>query len=99
MSTRLRKVVFLWENFGPMHIDRCGALARALEGQWQVVGVQWTGKSTTYDWVSPDAKNFSLVTLFPDARPELDRLCAKVVANLVVLPALAGRCVFLQPLQ
>ncbi len=52
-----------------MHIDRLSALARALEGQWQVVGVQWTGKSTTYDWVAPDAKDFRLVTLFPDAAP------------------------------
>ncbi len=69
MPTRLRKVVFLWENFGPMHIDRLNALARATTDEWQVAGVQWTGKSTTYEWVSPDAKNFSLVTLFPDTTP------------------------------
>jgi glycosyltransferase involved in cell wall biosynthesis len=69
VPTRLRKVVFLWENFGPMHIDRLNALAHATADEWQVVGVQWTGKSTTYEWVSPDAKNFSLVTLFPDTAP------------------------------
>jgi len=69
VPTRLRKVVFLWENFGPMHVDRLSALARAVADQWEIVGVQWTGKSTTYDWVAPDAKNFSLVTLFPDAAP------------------------------
>ena len=69
MPTRLRKVVFLWENFGPMHVDRLSALARAVADQWEVIGIQWTGKSTTYDWVAPDAKNFSLVTLFPDRAP------------------------------
>jgi L-malate glycosyltransferase len=69
VPTRLRKVVFLWENFGPMHVDRLSALARAVADEWEIIGVQWTGKSTTYDWVAPDAKNFSLVTLFPDAAP------------------------------
>jgi L-malate glycosyltransferase len=69
VTAPLRKVVFLWENFGPMHVDRLSALARALAGQWEVIGVQWAGKSTTYDWIAPDVKNFSLVTLFPDTPP------------------------------
>jgi L-malate glycosyltransferase len=69
VQTQLRKVVFLWENFGPMHIDRCAALALELEGSWEVVGIQWTRKSSTYEWVVPEAQQFKLVTLFPDFAP------------------------------
>lgn len=53
-----------------MHIDRCNALALELGGSWEVVGAQWTGKSSTYDWVTPRSQQFKLVTLFPDSTPE-----------------------------
>lgn len=52
-----------------MHIDRCSALALELEGGWEVIGVQWTGKSATYEWVVPAAQQFKLVTLFPNSAP------------------------------
>lgn len=80
--SRLRKAIFLWENFGPMHVDRLSALARALAGQWEIVGVQWAGKSTTYDWIAPDVENFSLVTLFPDTLPAAIGFASKVQRTL-----------------
>ncbi|MHA3091606.1 glycosyltransferase [Acinetobacter brisouii] len=60
------KNVFLWENFGPMHVDRCDAVARS--GQ-NVVGLELYGRSDTYDWVPESGQTFQKITLFKDGRP------------------------------
>ena len=48
-SGRLPRLVFLWENFGPMHADRCDAVAAAVRGEAEVVGLELYGRSDTYD--------------------------------------------------
>lgn len=60
------KEIFLWENFGPMHVDRCDAVARS--GQ-NVVGLELYGRSDTYDWVPENGQTFQKITLFKDGRP------------------------------
>lgn len=60
------KKIFLWENFGPMHVDRCDAVARS--GQ-NVIGLELYGRSDTYDWTPENGQIFQKVTLFKEGRP------------------------------
>lgn len=75
-------LLVLWENFGPMHIDRCEALAAALDGQARVIGVQWTDESAVYPWTADPTARFRLVTLFPGMRPADVKGWAKFVRTL-----------------
>lgn len=58
--------IFLWENFGPMHVDRCDAVARS---GLNVTGLELYGRSDTYDWVPETGQSFQKVTLFSEGRP------------------------------
>lgn len=60
-----RPVVFMWENFGPMHIDRCVAVAEHFEGRRKIIGIELGGRSDTYDWASGSSAAFAKQTLFP----------------------------------
>ena len=62
-----RPLVFMWENFGPMHIDRCMAVARHFGGARSVIGIELAGRSDTYDWAQSDGAGFVKYTLFPGA--------------------------------
>src|SRR4051794_4811779 len=53
-------VAFVWENFGPLHVDRCDAVARR---GFRVAGIEWGSQSNTYDWSAPQTE-FQKITLF-----------------------------------
>jgi glycosyltransferase involved in cell wall biosynthesis len=53
-------IAFVWENFGPMHVDRCEAVRRR---GFDVVGIEFANQSNTYEWL-PTAENFHKITLF-----------------------------------
>jgi glycosyltransferase involved in cell wall biosynthesis len=57
------KLVFVWDNFGPLHADRCNAVAKKFQGTHQVIGLELAGRSNVYDWVSEDGTLFEKVTL------------------------------------
>lgn len=59
-----RSVVFVWENFGPAHRDRCEAAASLLPAPWTVKGIELANKSTLYEWVSEEENFFEKITLF-----------------------------------
>ncbi|WP_288390600.1 glycosyltransferase family 4 protein [uncultured Acinetobacter sp.] len=61
-----KKMFFLWENFGPMHADRCDAVAKA---GFDVIGLELFSQSDTYDWIPESGNTFKKVTLFRDRRP------------------------------
>ena len=63
-------VVFVWENFGPIHADRCDATAEILGKDYRVVGLEWVSKSAIYDWNPETGKNFTKITLFPNQHSE-----------------------------
>jgi glycosyltransferase involved in cell wall biosynthesis len=63
-------VVFVWENFGPIHADRCDATAEILGSGYRVIGLELVSKSAVYDWDPEDGKNFTKITLFPNRRLE-----------------------------
>jgi glycosyltransferase involved in cell wall biosynthesis len=59
-------VALLWTQFGPYHVDRCEAVARALEGRAEIVGCEIASASTTYAWTpSGDIGMARKVVLFP----------------------------------
>ncbi|MBW6417906.1 glycosyltransferase [Celeribacter sp. PS-C1] len=58
------KITFLWDNFGPLHIDRIDACARLLEGRYHVSGIEICGESYAYDWRTGDEGAFERKTLF-----------------------------------
>lgn len=60
----MRKLVFYWENFGPMHDDRISAVAQAFPER-SVVGLQRTSASTVYAWKTENKTEFVKKTIFP----------------------------------
>lgn len=59
-------IVFVWDNFGPMHNDRCEAVACFTKRR--VIGLEMYQSSDTYDWVSKEAEAFERLTLMPGNR-------------------------------
>jgi L-malate glycosyltransferase len=57
------KLVFVWDNFGPLHADRCNAVARRFEGKEHVIGLELAGRSRVYDWLPESGTHFRKVTL------------------------------------
>jgi L-malate glycosyltransferase len=62
-----QSVVFVWENFGPVHADRCDAVARHFGDRREVHGIELAGSSQVYAWNSQDGAAFQKHTLFPAA--------------------------------
>jgi len=61
----MAKLVFVWDNFGPLHADRCNAVAKKFEDQHQVIGLELAGLSNVYDWVPANGTKFRKITLVP----------------------------------
>lgn len=66
MISQASSYIFLWENFGPMHADRCDAVAKS---GLDVVGLELFSQSDTYDWVPEKGDTFEKITLFGQNRP------------------------------
>ncbi len=60
-----RSLVFVWENFGPVHSDRCDAVARHFGVRRKVYGLELGGSSQVYAWKPEDGAAFYKETLFP----------------------------------
>ncbi|MBU2960024.1 glycosyltransferase [Citreicella sp. C3M06] len=67
------RLVFVWNNFGPMHADRLEAVAQRFPAA-QVHGIELFDRDVTYDWVGDDRPGFDKITLFAmDEAPGLAR--------------------------
>jgi len=55
-----RPLVFLWENFGPNHVDRLNAVAN---GDRPVVGIEFARTSDIYAWEREDPQGVEIRTL------------------------------------
>lgn len=62
-----RPIIFLWENFGPLHVDRCDAVAAAFQAI-PIIGIELLSQSSEYDWVPEVGSKFQKVTL-SDRKP------------------------------
>ncbi|MCK0195601.1 glycosyltransferase [Ancylobacter sp. 6x-1] len=55
-------IAFVWDNYGPMHVDRCQAVASGRAEP--VIGIEFFSKSSVYDWKTESGAAFEKVTLF-----------------------------------
>jgi glycosyltransferase involved in cell wall biosynthesis len=78
-------IAFVWDNFGPLHADRCDAVAEAL-GRGQVLGLEIMDTSNTYSWPSSGGVLFEKITLFHRRAPS-----ALALANAILGICLARR--------
>ncbi|MDF2142040.1 glycosyltransferase [Paenirhodobacter sp. CAU 1674] len=68
----------LWDNFGPLHLDRLEACARHFAGTRRVIGLELCGHSDTYGWeTGGTAAGFEWITAYPGTR--LDALSARQI--------------------
>ena len=71
MSDKKKSTIcFVWDNFGPLHVDRCAAVAEKLGSSCSILGIELGGRSPTYNWISPSGTNFTKITLFPETSSE-----------------------------
>jgi glycosyltransferase involved in cell wall biosynthesis len=61
-NKKTKKIVFLWNNFGPMHADRVDAVARHLPDR-ECVGIELYKTDKTYSWISEDRSSFKKISL------------------------------------
>lgn len=58
-------ILFIWDQFGPYHMDRCEALGLALAGRACVTGIELSATSATYAWdITGPGRQFCKRTLF-----------------------------------
>jgi len=57
----------MWENLGPMHVDRCRAVSKEFKSRRPVIAIELAGRSDTYQWRRTETDSFERVTLFPDS--------------------------------
>lgn len=55
-------IALLWDNFGPVHVDRAEAVAALTRRE--VIGLEISPESDTYAWAPAPAERFAKVTLF-----------------------------------
>lgn len=88
---RLPRVLFLWESFGPHHVDRCEACVAEFSDRYEIYGVEIATFDATYQWRgSIGADAFAKITLFPGVvRQEVRtwRCFLRVLATCVKLRA------------
>jgi L-malate glycosyltransferase len=69
------RMLFVWEKFGPYHMDRCEALARHFGSSREVIGVEIASFGEVYRWdPTGPGRHFQKITLFPGrAREEISQ--------------------------
>ncbi|MDG2535776.1 glycosyltransferase family 4 protein [Sphingomonas sp. HITSZ_GF] len=82
----MSNIAFLWDNFGPTHIDECEALAAALPDGAKLTGIELFSKSGTYGWGRWQGTGFEQVTLFDGSeqqvRPGTLQIARKIVQTV-----------------
>ena len=63
----MNAIAFVWDNFGPMHVDRCEAVQAHFGADRKVIGIEQFRTSDTYEWVPATGSGFRKVTLFADS--------------------------------
>ena len=85
-------LVFLWENFGPYHLDRLSRVSEYFASTFDVIGIELFARSQVYDWeAAPDA-DLKLVTLFDGNRPR--SFWSRLIRILRTLPPARGSFAF-----
>ena len=71
---------FVWETYGPYHVDRCEALHLGLADQRSVLGVEISSSQDEYEWDSTEGEgSFRRITLFPRTLLSDTRLLQRLI--------------------
>jgi glycosyltransferase involved in cell wall biosynthesis len=92
----MRTIVFVWEQFGPYHIDRCSAVAKELGGSYKIVGIEIAETSPSHLWDHPAAPaDFPLITLFKGVATShaRARICFRLLREFLrIRPSVCFMC-------
>lgn len=90
----VQKIVLLWENFGPYHMDRLNAVAQHYAHRAEVIGLELSSKSSVYAWEKEHHAQFHRLTLTQDGRHFFDRSLIWQIISLVRAVFKIGRADF-----
>lgn len=90
----VQKIVFLWENFGPYHLDRLNAVADRWANKAHVIGLELSHKSSVYDWEQKAASQFERITLTTDGTHFFNRSKIWQTIRLITIVLRLGRADF-----
>src|ERR1700722_6291671 len=92
-------IAFVFEQFGPYHIDRCNAAARELGGNYKVVGIELSEQNPNHLWDRPPAPTeFELVPLSTKFDSSRMRMFFLLITKLWALrPAVCFLCHYERP--
>ena len=88
-----RIICFLWDNFGPYHVDRLNAVHTHFKDRASVIGIELSPTSETYAWQVSESRSFEKRTVFPDGMPR--SFLAQARRILASMPPVKGAHVFL----
>jgi glycosyltransferase involved in cell wall biosynthesis len=94
-ARRAATAAFVWDNLGPMHDDRCKAVAAALGSPHSVAGIELYSTSDTYTWPSPAGDGYRKVTLADGAQRSKLRLFANTARLVRACRASGAATIFL----
>jgi len=89
----IKNVIFLWDNFGPYHMDRVEAVKRHFLDKLTVIGIELNPKSDTYAWSSRPSDTFEKRTVF--GNESLRSFIGRAMRILAQMPPPRRSCVFL----
>lgn len=95
MATIVKKIVFLWENFGPQHHDRLNAAAAYYGLSATVVGIELSEKSGSYIWAHETNSNIEHHVVCRDEPHFFHRSLMSQFLLLVPLAVRQGPAVFM----
>ena len=84
-------IVFVWDNFGPLHHDRLKAAGE----HYNVLGIEVADKSKTYAWEGEDAEKYQKTTLFQNAATDDISHWRKFIALTTAIKKSKAKHVFL----
>jgi glycosyltransferase involved in cell wall biosynthesis len=84
-------VMFIWDRFGPSHVDRCEAAGAGLADRFRTYGLEIASYDAKYAWEkSGTGASFTKITVFPDR-------VRSSVNQLVCFLAVARTCLSVRP--
>ena len=90
---RSQTLVFLWDNFGPYHVDRLNAVHAHFKDRASIIGIELSPTSETYEWQVSESSSFEKRTVFPDGMPRSFLTRARRI--LAKMPPMKGAHIFL----
>jgi len=58
----VKKIIFVWDNFGPIHNDRASAVAERYP-EAEIIGLELYSRSETYDWIPEMSESYKKITI------------------------------------